>query len=127
MQHARVREFKTKKQQKVEEESSEEEVTTSSSDESSEEEQPQQQQQRRGGRQKREERPQVRSVDNIKFYSSEIPVEKKAKKEMHFVEYTHTEEKAMQRKEYKQLKNKKPKGKNPHKGDKRVERFDDDY
>ena len=125
MQHVRVREFKSKKQQKKEE-SSEEEVSTDSSDEStsSEEEQPQHQ---RRGKQKREEKVEVRSVDHIKFYSSEIPVEKKAKKEMHFVEYTHTEEKALQRKEYKQLKNKKPKGKNPHKGDKRVERFESDY
>ena len=102
MQHARVREFKSKKQQKVEEEStSSEESTDSSEDWSSSEEE----QKRKPNKQQREE---SRSIDHIKFYSSEVPVEKKAKKEINYVEYTNTETKAMQRKEYKKLKNKKP-------------------
>ena len=49
-----------------------------------------------------------------------------SKEILNYVEYTNTETKAMQRKEYKKLKNKKPKGKKPHGGDKRVE-FGEEY
>ena len=67
-----------------------------------------------------------RSVDNIQIYSNNHPIEQKAKKEKVFVEYDDSKTKDEMRKDYKKLKNQKPKGKNPQRGGKRVETFYDD-
>ncbi|GAB1227074.1 hypothetical protein ENUP19_0317G0084 [Entamoeba nuttalli] len=69
---------------------------------------------------------QVRSVDDVKIYSVNHPIEQKAVKEKHFVEIDDTKSKNDMRKEYKSQKHQKPKGKTPQRGGKRIERFEED-
>ena len=75
---------------------------------------------------RRDNRQDERSVDNVKSYSKFHPVEKKAVKTVEYVEIDNSKSKDEMRKEYKQQKHQKQKGKTPTRGGKREHMYNED-